>query len=525
MIILDATVVNIALPHIQTGLHFSADQPVLGDERVHADVRRPPAARRPRRRHPRPPPDVPGRHRHLHPRLAGRRPRADRGACCSPPAPSRASAARSPRRPSSRWSSAASPRAGSGSGRSAIYSAVVTGGSSLGLVLGGMITQWVVLALGAVHQRARSASRSPIAHAAVRGRDAAAARPVRPAGRRHLDGRRRRARLRLHPGRVQRLGRPRRHRRVRGRRRAARRLRASTRPARRSRSRRCGCSPTPGRSGSFVARLLLVAGMFGMFFFLTQFLQDVLGFGPLTTGIAFLPMTVDAVRGVPARAAADPAVRRAAAHARRHAPGDHRDGLAVAGVAGDRLLVRGLRPDGAARRRHGRGVRAAHHGLARRGAAARTRVPPPAWSTSCSSSAAPWAWRSSSRCSARRPATRWRTRWPACPAAAFHTTSSRTACPRRSRLAAIFDVAAFVVIAVLLRARKPAVPDSPADLVRRDGRSPPRSATSGAQAARPEDPLDLRHNSKKYVTVASSAKGSWIVSDATASLTIQDLAR
>jgi len=32
--------------------------------------------------------------------------------------------------------------------------------------------------------------------------------------------------------------------------------------------------------------------MFGMFFFLTQFLQDVLGFGALTTGIAFLPMTV-----------------------------------------------------------------------------------------------------------------------------------------------------------------------------------------------------------------------------------------
>ena len=47
-----------------------------------------------------------------------------------------------------------------------------------------------------------------------------------------------------------------------------------------------------GRSGSFVVRLLLVAGMFGMFFFLTQFLQDVLGLGALATGIAFLPMTV-----------------------------------------------------------------------------------------------------------------------------------------------------------------------------------------------------------------------------------------
>jgi EmrB/QacA subfamily drug resistance transporter len=46
------------------------------------------------------------------------------------------------------------------------------------------------------------------------------------------------------------------------------------------------------RSGSYVARLLLVAGMMGMFFFLTQFIQDVLGFSPIMAGVAFLPMTV-----------------------------------------------------------------------------------------------------------------------------------------------------------------------------------------------------------------------------------------
>jgi EmrB/QacA subfamily drug resistance transporter len=46
------------------------------------------------------------------------------------------------------------------------------------------------------------------------------------------------------------------------------------------------------RSGSFMARLLLVAGMMGMFFFLTQFIQDVLGFSPIMAGVAFLPMTV-----------------------------------------------------------------------------------------------------------------------------------------------------------------------------------------------------------------------------------------
>jgi EmrB/QacA subfamily drug resistance transporter len=47
-----------------------------------------------------------------------------------------------------------------------------------------------------------------------------------------------------------------------------------------------------GRSGSYLARLLLVGGMFGMFYFLTQFVQDVLGFSPLRAGIAFLPMTI-----------------------------------------------------------------------------------------------------------------------------------------------------------------------------------------------------------------------------------------
>ena len=45
------------------------------------------------------------------------------------------------------------------------------------------------------------------------------------------------------------------------------------------------------RAGSYLTRLLLVAGMFGMFFFLTQFVQDILGFSPLRAGISFLPMT------------------------------------------------------------------------------------------------------------------------------------------------------------------------------------------------------------------------------------------
>ena len=45
------------------------------------------------------------------------------------------------------------------------------------------------------------------------------------------------------------------------------------------------------RAASYAARLLLVAGMFGSFFFLTQFVQEVLGFSPLKAGLSFVPMT------------------------------------------------------------------------------------------------------------------------------------------------------------------------------------------------------------------------------------------
>ena len=45
------------------------------------------------------------------------------------------------------------------------------------------------------------------------------------------------------------------------------------------------------RASSYVARLFLVAGMLGMFFFLTQFLRGVLGYSDLKTGFAFVPLT------------------------------------------------------------------------------------------------------------------------------------------------------------------------------------------------------------------------------------------
>ena len=45
------------------------------------------------------------------------------------------------------------------------------------------------------------------------------------------------------------------------------------------------------RAGAYVVRGLVVSGMFGMFFFLTQFLQGVRGYSALDAGLAFLPVT------------------------------------------------------------------------------------------------------------------------------------------------------------------------------------------------------------------------------------------
>lgn len=45
------------------------------------------------------------------------------------------------------------------------------------------------------------------------------------------------------------------------------------------------------RAGAYAVMLIVPGAMFGMFFFLTQFLQDVLGYSALQTGLAFLPMT------------------------------------------------------------------------------------------------------------------------------------------------------------------------------------------------------------------------------------------
>jgi len=44
------------------------------------------------------------------------------------------------------------------------------------------------------------------------------------------------------------------------------------------------------RDGAYVLSLVVGVAVFGVFFFLTQFVQNVLGFSPLVAGVAFLPL-------------------------------------------------------------------------------------------------------------------------------------------------------------------------------------------------------------------------------------------
>jgi MFS family permease len=46
------------------------------------------------------------------------------------------------------------------------------------------------------------------------------------------------------------------------------------------------------RTGAYAARILYLGAILGFFFFITQFLQGVMGFSPLEAGLAFLPMTL-----------------------------------------------------------------------------------------------------------------------------------------------------------------------------------------------------------------------------------------
>lgn len=51
------------------------------------------------------------------------------------------------------------------------------------------------------------------------------------------------------------------------------------------------------RAGCFLTMMLAVIGMFGLFLFMTYYLQVILGYSPVRTGLAFLPLTAAIIVG------------------------------------------------------------------------------------------------------------------------------------------------------------------------------------------------------------------------------------
>ena len=170
-----------------------------------------------------------------------------------------------------------------------LFTTVSAAGGAIGLVAGGALTQlvswrWVmfvnvpigiaVLLVG-THRPAG---------------DAASHRPLRHRRRPHLHAGHGGHRVRARRGRHQRLVEPA-HRRL-----ARRRgsscsvlfVRIETRAEEPIVPLRLFASGT--RTTANVSRGLMYAGMYGMFFFVGQFLQDVQGFSPLRTGLCFLPV-------------------------------------------------------------------------------------------------------------------------------------------------------------------------------------------------------------------------------------------
>ena len=178
MFTLDATVVNVALPTDRHRPRLRPGLALVGAQRLHARLRRAAAARRPARRRLRTAPAVPRRRHRLHPRLAPRRPGPDPRVARRRPRRSRASARRWPRPAYSRCSPPALPTSRPGCGRSRSSAPSRPSGLSIGLLLGGVVTDLGSWRWTHVHQRADRAG-DPGPDPPLRRRDPAPARPVR----------------------------------------------------------------------------------------------------------------------------------------------------------------------------------------------------------------------------------------------------------------------------------------------------------------------------------------------------------
>ena len=170
------------------------------------------------------------------------------------------------------------------------------------------------------------------------------------------------------------------------------------------------------RAGSYVIMLCLAAAMFATFFFITQFVQNILGYSPLKAGFAFLPMTIGIGGTRQHHLAPGGQDRPPPAHDRRPAHGGRRPHVAVVRGSARRLhLDRG--PPAPPRHRHGVDLRAPDADRHVPGATGARPVWPPRCSTPASRSAGRWAW----PCSSRWP--------PASPRATWHPPGTPSAGP------------------------------------------------------------------------------------------------
>ena len=154
-----------------------------------------------------------------------------------------------------------------------------------------------------------------------------------------------------------------------------------------------GCCAAGTGPAPYLISLCIGTALFGMFFFLTLFVQEVWGYTPLRTGIAYLPMVATIMVAAGARLAAGRPDRRPAADDRRGVLAHRRDVLAVPDHRAQHVRRRPARADDADRARDGAAVRAAVAGRADQGGRTTTPAWPPACSTSASRSAARSGWR------------------------------------------------------------------------------------------------------------------------------------
>ena len=99
------------------------------------------------------------------------------------------------------------------------------------------------------------------------------------------------------------------------------------------------------RSGAYLIMLCIATGLFGLFFFLTLFIQTVLGYSAIRAGIAYLPFAIGVVIASGAGLAAGAADRPTAADPGRRRHGRGRDVLVFQADRARRLRRPSARPD------------------------------------------------------------------------------------------------------------------------------------------------------------------------------------